>query len=505
MAVSDQDLDTAKQTFVDNSNALAAIVQGNDTADVAIGGGKTLPSIAKLQKQVLQDYAHVEQQANRDVSGGYPSLTGYKLNLQNVAGAVKSYLASLATASRNWQLPDKDGTVAMTSDITATAVGLNLVNNTADADKPISTLQATAFAARELLANKAVDFSTVNDTKYPSVQAVKAYVDNATAGVLNDRGNWDASGNAYPNANGSGTGGAIRKGDIYYISVAGTIGGQAVSVGDSIRALKDTPGTTAANWNILDANINYVAENNANKDATGGYAGLTLFKLNVMNAAGSVKSFLTTTATAARTYTFPDKDGTVAMISDLGTPASGTNTGDETTATILNKLGISAAGSFAAGVLATTLTGLGAGSNTAIAAGNTLLAALANLQAQIKAIPYDFKFYTGAIKPLASAEIFFDKAARAYTIPANFAGSTFESLLAATGATVWTLNRTTTGGSTAAIGTISWAANGTVPTLATTGGVAINVLVGEKVTLVAAATQDATLAKVSGTIIANLT
>lgn len=559
MPVSDQDLDTAKQKFVDNSNLLEAIVKGNDTSDVDIGGGKSLQTIAKLQKQVLQDYAHVEQQANRDASGGFPALTGFKLNLQNAAGAVKSYLASLATATRNWSLPDKDGTIAMTSDISATAVGLDQVNNTSDAAKPISTAQAAAFAAREVLVNKAVDFSVIDDTKYPSTQAVKTLVDNSTVGLLRDQGNWSAAGGTYPNANGSGTAGAIRKGDTFFINVAGNLGGVAVNVGDSVRAMANAPGQTAANWNILEANIGYVPENQASKDATGGYAGLTLFKLNVFNAAGNVKSWFTTLATSARTYTLPDKDGTIAMLSDLtageqttnkdasggyagltlfklnmrnaantftswftntntaartytlpdkdGTVAmladitgtnSGTNTGDETTATLLTKLGI--ATSFANGVLNTVLTGLGAGSNAAIAVTDTLLAALAKLQAQIKAIPYDINVYTGATKPAASVEIIFHHAARAFTIPANFVGSKFEALVAATSATVWTLTKNGT-----TVGTISWAAAGTIPTLATTGGTAISVAIDDKLILTAAATQDATLAKVSGCIAATLT
>lgn len=90
------------------------------------------------------------------------------------------------------------------------------------------------------------------------------------------------------------------------------------------------------------------------KDATGGYAGLTLFKLNLRNAANTITSFLTNAATVARTWTMPDKDGTVAMTSDITGTNSGTNTGDETTATIKTKLGI------------TTLSGSNTGDQTTI-------------------------------------------------------------------------------------------------------------------------------------------
>lgn len=55
----------------------------------------------------------------------------------------------------------------------------------------------------------------------------------------------------------------------------------------------------------------------ANKDASGGYAGLTLFKLNMRNVANTFTSWFTNANTASRTYTLPDKDGTVAMTSDI--------------------------------------------------------------------------------------------------------------------------------------------------------------------------------------------
>jgi hypothetical protein len=98
--------------------------------------------------------------------------------------------------------------------------------------------------------------------------ATQNYVDNKVAGLLDLRGNHNASGNTYPSSGGSGTAGAILKGDFWYISVAGTLGGVAVNVGDSIYALVDSPGTTSTNWAVLDANLSYVAEDSANKTNT---------------------------------------------------------------------------------------------------------------------------------------------------------------------------------------------------------------------------------------------
>ena len=60
------------------------------------------------------------------------------------------------------------------------------------------------------------------------------------------------------------------------------------------------------------------------KDATGGYAGLTLFKINFKNAANTFTSFFTNSNTAARTYTFQDRDGTVADLTDIAGIATST-------------------------------------------------------------------------------------------------------------------------------------------------------------------------------------
>lgn len=88
----------------------------------------------------------------------------------------------------------------------------------------------------------------------------------AAVGLWDDRGTFDASVAAYPSSGGSGTAGAILKGDIWTISVAGTLPtGQVVEIGDTVRALIDTPGNTQANWGILQNNIGFVPENVANK------------------------------------------------------------------------------------------------------------------------------------------------------------------------------------------------------------------------------------------------
>jgi len=75
----------------------------------------------------------------------------------------------------------------------------------------------------------------------------------------------------------------------------------------------------------IDANfmgLNAGKQESNEKDALNGYAGLTSYKINLKS--GSITSFLSTEATIARTWIFPDKSGTLATLADIPTtlPAS---------------------------------------------------------------------------------------------------------------------------------------------------------------------------------------
>lgn len=111
---------------------------------------------------------------------------------------------------------------------------------------------AASLAFKEDVANKSASAALgTSDVLYPTQAAVKSYVDSAVVGLLDDRGNYDASVNTFPAAGGSGAAGAILKGDVWYISVTGTLGGVAVAAGSAVRALVNTPAQTAGNWSIM--------------------------------------------------------------------------------------------------------------------------------------------------------------------------------------------------------------------------------------------------------------
>jgi hypothetical protein len=84
------------------------------------------------------------------------------------------------------------------------------------------------------------------DAKFP-VYTREEYI----VPVESTRKAYNASGDTFPASGGSGTAGAIMKGDLFPISVAGTLGGTAVLEGDQVLALVNTPGSTVANWQVV--------------------------------------------------------------------------------------------------------------------------------------------------------------------------------------------------------------------------------------------------------------
>jgi hypothetical protein len=121
----------------------------------------------------------------------------------------------------------------------------------------------------ENVANKSTDatLSLNSDTLYPSQKAIKTYVDSTVVAAITDNGNWDASSGYFPNVNAQGQ--PITKGDLWYISVAGTLGGNAVLPGYSIRALVNNPAQNATNWGIINVGYGFTPENVANKSTDG--------------------------------------------------------------------------------------------------------------------------------------------------------------------------------------------------------------------------------------------
>jgi hypothetical protein len=212
-----------------------------------------------------------------------------------------------------------------------------------------------AFTAEDS-ANKSLNVITdaASDVKYPSVKATKTYADSLVTGLLDDRGNFTpgvSSPGAWPTTGGSGTAGAIMKGDIWFCSASGFMGTTAVVAGSSFRAVVDTPGQTAANWNVLSAGAISVttpslsqvtavgsttstditvsssaASRNIKSESSGGNGGAMIGYSSankgyvVIDNGGNWATMRANNLTNDRTFQFPDADGTLALTSQIAEP-----------------------------------------------------------------------------------------------------------------------------------------------------------------------------------------
>lgn len=221
-------------------------------------------------------------------------------------------------------------------------------------------------------------FDYYQDTE-STLEEAKAYADSIVLGLLDDRGSFTPAG-LFPTTGGSGTDGTIMKGDVWYVTGLGTgvtsaIGSVDVKDGDTVRALTDTPGQTDANWDVMSSPVNAITvqtlinsrtaqtspADTDNIPITDGVSGNAFKRLTW----ATLKSFFvlknSSITGATKTKVTYDAKGLVTSGADATTAdiaastnknyvtdaqavvignTSGTNTGDETTATIKTKLSI---------------------------------------------------------------------------------------------------------------------------------------------------------------------
>lgn len=98
------------------------------------------------------------------------------------------------------------------------------------------------------------DMANASTTTLATSTAIKSYVDTAIAALGNLEGAFDASGSTFPVGSTPTVG--TKKGDYWYVTVAGNVNGQmTLNVGDVIIANKDGAGTTtAADWIAIETN-----------------------------------------------------------------------------------------------------------------------------------------------------------------------------------------------------------------------------------------------------------
>ena len=174
------------------------------------------------------------------------------------------------------------------------------------------------------------------------------------------------------------------KGDVYTFDTAN----QRLGVGTNGQALTaDSTQPTGLKWVTLGAGTGDMIL--AAAQTVSGIKTFLDATFGLRNVANTFTSFFTNTATAIRTWTLPDKSGTVAMTSDITGTNSGTNTGDQTI-TLTGEATGTGTGSFAvtltnASVIAKVLTGYVSGSGV-VAATDSILQAIQKLNGNVGAL-----------------------------------------------------------------------------------------------------------------------
>lgn len=148
--------------------------------------------------------------------------------------------------------------------VTTVKIGDNQVTfakiQTIATNKLLGNVSGSTGAVAEVSIITATNLDGYANTNIPSTAAVKAYVDAATGGLGNLEGAWDASAGTFPV--GSAPTAGTKKGDYWYVSVAGTVDSVAFNVGDVLVAIVDAASTStyAANWISLEVNRDQATE-----------------------------------------------------------------------------------------------------------------------------------------------------------------------------------------------------------------------------------------------------
>lgn len=246
----------------------------------------------------------------------------------------------------------------LTVEIEGDGSSINVVDNllSTSATDALSANQGNALDSRlQAVENAQADYGdivTYNASAFDAAGSAataesnaKNYADGLVLGLLDDRGNYNPTAtSAYPTTSGSGVAGAILKGDLWTISADGSVNGIAVTVGDTIRALVDSPAQTNGNWAVIQNNLIYVPENTTNKatslslpndtkypttlavsnaiaaslDPTINTQSGTAYTLGTVSTDNDGKTYLRMTSASANTVTIPSTQTKPISISQRG-------------------------------------------------------------------------------------------------------------------------------------------------------------------------------------------
>ena len=245
---------------INNQSDLIAILNSKEPAlpDGSsieyIGGDKQLHTLDKT----IIGLGNVPNLDTTDAVNKAHSHNNYSL-LQTITEAFTTTLKGYYDTAYTWVLTN----------------GSNVLSHLSNVSNPHqTTLEQVRSENNQISGNIDADGNQIDNLSNPSANQqaatklyadnaennAKAYADSLVVSVYRAAGDWDASGNTFPTT-GTGTEGAIRRGDTYNVTVSGTPSGFVfLDIGDTFYAKVATPGQTASNWAKFEANTEQATE-----------------------------------------------------------------------------------------------------------------------------------------------------------------------------------------------------------------------------------------------------
>jgi hypothetical protein len=251
------------------------------------GGGAITDLQTAYQNSLTGNITTNATQGAVTVQNGHGTDDENVYEAKNLAGTITAFIQGDGDASFttvNGRDVATDGTKLDTIETNADVTDATNVDAAGAVMNTDATTAAMSFVIDE--DNMVSDL----DTKVPTQQSVKAYVDTEVATAVSAgksyQGGYDANTNN-PDLDSSPIAG-IESGDIWDVTVAGTFFTEPVQVGDTVRAKQDNP-TLESHWVVLQGNLTPASiktqyESNANTNAYTDSAQTTVNYLTVTGA-----------------------------------------------------------------------------------------------------------------------------------------------------------------------------------------------------------------------------
>lgn len=173
--------------------------------------------------------------------------------------AEKTKLAGIAAGANNYVHPaDGPSSNPFSAELLSGLLVLSklVVNNLGHVTE-VKGRNITAADIASIMINDSINNGTLTTWSSSKIYAeIMDAIDTAQTGALSYRGAYNATTNT-PNLT---TDTNIRVGFTYVVSGSGTFAGQNIEAGDMIIATTDNPGSNAANWQIVNRNIDAIVD-----------------------------------------------------------------------------------------------------------------------------------------------------------------------------------------------------------------------------------------------------